>query len=102
MGRVNTYTDAMPSKYAPLTAYLAAQSGDRVELSLSEVEAIIGAPLPRSAWQPGFWSNNPRAAGPYYVWRNAGWRVAGRVYRPSTWVITFVRDGVASGPAGVA
>ncbi len=90
----------MPSKYGPLTTYLAAQSDDRVELSLPEIETIIGAPLLRYAWGPDFWSNNPRRPGPLSAWRDVGWRVVGRVYRPPTWVITFVREGAAGGSGG--
>ena len=38
-----------PRKYEPLAAYLAALTIDEVTLTLVEIEAIIGAPLPRSA-----------------------------------------------------
>jgi hypothetical protein len=39
------------SKYTPLVAYLAAQEGEQVTLTVTEIEAIIGAPL--SVWAPG-------------------------------------------------
>ena len=91
----------MPGKYAPLTAYLAGQPGDQVELSLSEVEAIIGASLPRHAWQSTFWGNQPRWNGAARSWRSVGWRVVKRTYRPPGWVITFVRDGASRAREGL-
>jgi hypothetical protein len=39
----------MPSTYASLTAFLAAQAGGAVILTVREVEVLIGAPLPAAA-----------------------------------------------------
>ena len=64
-----------PRKYVPLTRYLAALAVDAVTLTFSEIEAIIGAPLPPSARRSTFWtSRSPRlrAAPP---WVQAGWRM---------------------------
>jgi hypothetical protein len=37
------------SKYTPLVAYLAAEEGNHVTLTFTEIEAMIGVPLPVSA-----------------------------------------------------
>jgi len=64
-----------PSQYLPRTGSFAALSGDAVRLTLPEMEAIIGAPLPPRARAPAFWSNrSPRLFGAQ-PWVQAGWRV---------------------------
>ncbi len=64
----------MPAKYAPLTAYLRAQSGERVTLTFVEIEAIIGAPLPLTARRVGWWANVPRWSHAR-AWLAAGWQM---------------------------
>jgi hypothetical protein len=66
-----------PSKYAPLTGYLAAYAGDVVRLTLPEIEAIIGAPLPVSARHSAFWVNRSRPPSWFAgrSWVQVGWRV---------------------------
>ena len=88
----------MPAKYAPLARYLVAQPGDRVTLTLAQIEAIIDAPLPPRAQQASFWTSTRWGDGPTWAWRNVGWRVAERRYQYPTWVVSFVRD--APRPAG--
>jgi hypothetical protein len=80
----------IPRKYAPLAAYLAALDGDRITLTLSEIERIIGQALPRSAWTHGWWANT---AGFVHarVWLRAGWEVSARSLRTPPAAITFVR-----------
>ena len=93
-----------PSKYEPLGAYLAAQPTevDVVALTFPAIEALIGSPLPRSAWVASFWANARRTRRvPMQVraWQDAGWRTAGlrRGLRP--WTVTFVRaDMTPSSP----
>ncbi len=89
-------------KYTALARYLLEQQGSQVTLAMSEIEGIIGAPLPASAQVPAFWSNDARSRFPTWVWRSAGWRVAGRVYQPPGWVITFVREGTSTAREGPA
>ena len=48
-------------KYDPLTDYLARCGGERVTLTLAEIEALIGAPLPETARSSQFWGNYARA-----------------------------------------
>ena len=48
------------SKYAPLAAHLKESECDSVAMSFEEVEAVIGAPLPPSAYDESlpWWSND--------------------------------------------
>jgi len=86
-------------KYQPLGDYLAAQSGAAVTLSFSEIEAILGAPLPASAATRGFWSNRRSVWGMptrARAWSAAGWRVGKVVLRTDRPAVTFVRAGADS------
>ena len=84
-----------PPKYQPLAAYLAAlpPETERLTLTLPEIEALLGAALPRTAWQSTFWANGRGSHGTSRAraWQGAGWRSAGlrRGLRP--WAVTFVR-----------
>ena len=40
-----------PRKYDPLTAYLADLPTDEATLTFAEIEQLVGAPLPPSAWR---------------------------------------------------
>ncbi len=74
----------MPAKYDPLVRYLAAQSGDRVMLTLTEIEAIIGASLSPGARRRSWWQIVPGLLGVRGLVLDGFW---GR--EP---VVTFVRD----------
>ena len=77
-----------PRKYQPLVDYLAGQPAAimSVSLTLAEIEALIGAPLPQTVATRIWWHNSR----PHWrLVRAAGWRVAG-VDFPSRRV-TFVR-----------
>lgn len=63
------------SIYDPLRDYLQRQTGSRFTLSFTEIEKILGRPLPASANRPQWWANvratqthNQREA-----WRKAGY-----------------------------
>ena len=88
----------MPSKYAALARYLAAQPGDRVALTLVEIEAIMGVPLPRSASGRRWWANG-RSGAQGRAWLDVGWSVASVTARAAVPVVTFVRGGAEDGPA---
>jgi hypothetical protein len=81
------------SKYAPLTDYLLAQSDEQVILSLAEIEAILGVPLPKNALSRNWWANRQREA-QSRAWLTAGRRVTA-FYRwpggPHRWAVTFTR-----------
>ena len=71
-----------PLKYQPLADYLAALPAETeaVTLTFPEIEALLGAPLPRSAVRTTFWTNarQPRAAlSQVRAVQGVGWRVGG-------------------------
>jgi hypothetical protein len=51
------------SKYDPLTRYLAGLAEDEATLTFAEIESIVGATLPPSAWQSSYWTRTPRPWG---------------------------------------
>jgi hypothetical protein len=63
------------SKYRPLKDYLLDQTKARLELTLVEIEEIIGQELPPSAYAPRWWITG-RTIQQRPVWQNA-WREAG-------------------------
>ena len=67
------------NKYDPLFSYLSEQKSTKVTLSLSEIENIINAELPKSAYiYPPFWSNSKTKAHPYCkAWIDAGYHTVG-------------------------
>lgn len=66
------------SRYAPLYTYLMEQvddGQDQVDLQFEEIERVINAELPRSAYQHrAWWANTPSHA-QANAWVSAGWRV---------------------------
>lgn len=62
------------SKYAPLTAALNRQKNTQWQVSFSDIESIIGARLPDSAYRyRAWWSNNPTNSVMTKAWLKAGW-----------------------------
>jgi DNA-binding XRE family transcriptional regulator len=65
-------------KYWPLLEYLRQSGQDVVTLSLVEIEALLGGPLPESARQSrGWWSNRSSGAVQATAWLGAGYHVKG-------------------------
>jgi hypothetical protein len=65
----------MSSKYEPLGAYLENRPATEVPMSFSEIEAVIGRPLPpRAVNHPAWWSNNTSNNTMTRVWLEAGFR----------------------------
>lgn len=86
-------------RWAPLTQYLQDAEQDRLDLRLTEIEDILGAPLPASARRHRtiVWSNS--RSNPYArIWRKAGYRSSLRGL--STEEVAFVRDGAPSEAGG--
>ncbi len=78
--------------YWPLYDYLVTQPAEQVVLRLSEVEAVIGVPLPPRAHGRQWWVQ-AHASRPGRAWLEAGWRAKlGTVWGREP-VVTFVRDG---------
>ena len=63
------------SKYWPLRDYLRSKSSPTVELTFSEIEEIIGNPLPPSAYAPRWWTLG-KSQRPNPLWQEA-WSSAG-------------------------
>lgn len=73
-GSTKDYMKYDTKKYRPLENYLRTVSGDSITLLFSDIERIIDAKLPRSAYTyPAWWSNG----GHNYAgaWLNAGFKV---------------------------
>lgn len=60
------------SKYDPLATYLQRQPGERIPLTFSEIEKVLGRPLPASKRYPAWWSNSPTNNPMTRVWLEAG------------------------------
>lgn len=64
------------SKYAPLTDYLKRYGGDEWNVTFSEIEQILGFPLPPSAsTHRTWWANHGGVMVHQKAWISAGWRV---------------------------
>ena len=63
-------------KYIRLAAFLAGQPAgiDRVEMTLPEVEELVGETLPGNAKFPSWWRNDDRRMHSR-AWLTAGWEV---------------------------
>ncbi len=63
-------------KYQPLHDYLQQCEQDQLVLTLTEIERLLGAPLPPSArTRRAWWSNRSRGAVQAVAWMAAGYRV---------------------------
>src|SRR5215207_10075351 len=89
-----------PPKYEPLRRYLAGLPHDVTEttLTFAAIEAILGAPLPASAWQQHWWVN-VRHSSQGRAWLAAGWRLAGRNFHPAGSAVTFTRAASTPSPS---
>ncbi|WP_433994756.1 DUF7662 domain-containing protein [Bradyrhizobium canariense] len=64
------------SIYQPLHERLRTENGQSLRLTFSEIEAILGKPLPRSAYTFTAWWSTLKRAGPQArAWISAGYRV---------------------------
>lgn len=65
------------TKYEPLRDFLAARSDAELPMSFRDIERIIAAPLPPSAFKHRpWWSNNPSNSVITYAWLAAGYETA--------------------------
>jgi hypothetical protein len=78
-------------KYIRLAAHLANQPShlDRLVMTVSEIESIVGEELPRMSKFPSWWRNDERRAHSR-AWLTAGWRVD-QIFRSDAEVV-FVRS----------
>ncbi len=87
-----------PRKYQPLHDYLTAHPGDRVTLTLAEIEAIIGAALPAGARQRTWWQITQGPTGVRSTVHAAGWRIVLDSFWGRNPAVTFVRNGAEGAP----
>ena len=80
------------SKYMPLADHLAAFRGDSWRASFSEVERVLGFPLPASAGKHQAWWSNEVGGRRSHArsWMRAGWRTS-QLDLPSR-KVTFTRQ----------
>ncbi len=63
------------SKYTPLMTYLQASGQEDVFMTFDEIERVIEAELPASAFKHrAWWSNNPSSSVISYAWLQAGYK----------------------------
>ena len=69
-------TERRSLKYIRLAAFLAGKPADedRVEMSLGEIEVLVGESLPNNAKFPSWWRNDDRRMHAR-AWLTAGWEV---------------------------
>lgn len=78
------------SKYRPLSEHLARLEGDEWRASFAEIEAVLGATLPKAAQQPTWWKGETEK--PHHrAWLDHDWKV-GEVAEN---MVTFRKDKLA-------
>ena len=82
------------TKYAPLGDFLANQLKSELRLGFDEVERILGASLPRSAYEhQAWWANNPEGHSHCRSWHDVGWRTEGLNLSGRSVVFARASDG---------
>lgn len=82
------------TKYAPLGDFLAHQLKSELRLGFDEVERILGASLPRSAYEhQAWWANNPEGHSHCRSWHDVGWRTEGLNLSGRSVVFARASDG---------
>jgi len=92
------------TKYHPLFEHLLFSGQGRLTITFSEIEAIIGAPLPPSARQrEEWWSNSPTGHSQARAWLNANYKtsnidLAGEKvdFRLENWPEGYVKSNLLS------
>jgi hypothetical protein len=79
-----------PSKYQPLIDWLATYAGHSVTLTFTELEAILGEPLPVTARMERTWWTRERDGHVHVrLWRARGWEM--QAFDRWERTVTFVR-----------
>lgn len=83
-------TERRSLKYIRLAAFLAGQPPgiDRIEMTLPEIEEVVGETLPDNARFPSWWRNDERKMHSR-AWLTAGWKVGQMVGDSSS--VEFLR-----------
>jgi hypothetical protein len=82
-----------PSKYDPLTTFLSAQQEDVIEVTFSEMEAVLGFKLPKYSKSFEFWANEDDFEKPgrhtqSRAWQRAGFKVKHQIEKAT---VQFIR-----------
>lgn len=91
------------SVYAPLERDLASRKADRVKMTFSEIEAVLGRALPPSArdLRP-WWSNTSREKVQTKAWRRAGYKALEIDMASETVVFEKSSEPFGDGPSQAA
>jgi hypothetical protein len=84
------------SKYNPLSARLAGHAGPEWRASFTEIEDVLGFPLPRGARSGKIWWRNTGAQPHQRAWIGAGWETAD--VDQAGGAVTFRRKAASSAP----
>lgn len=85
------------SKYAPLGEFLRKQRAIVIPMTFSQIERIVGTPLPKSKRYPAWWSNNPWNNVMTQIWLDAGFETERVDVESRKLVFRRVREG-SNGP----
>lgn len=89
------------SKYAPLERFLAGQSVPELTMTFAEIERVLEAPLPPSAYKHRpWWSNSPENSSMTRAWLNAGFKSADVDLVKRTLTFQRVGSGARQYPVG--
>jgi hypothetical protein len=78
------------SKYRPLSEHIASLAGDEWRASFAQIEAVLGATLPKAALQPTWWKGETEK--PHHrAWLDHDWKVA----EVAESMVTFRKDEIA-------
>jgi hypothetical protein len=83
------------TKYSPLRDFLTHQSKHEVRLDFDQVEKILGASLPRSAYEHQAWWANDPGHSQCRSWHDAGWKTENLNLSRRTVVFTRIADQVS-------
>lgn len=78
-------------KYAPLSEFLQNNRGDKVELTLKQIETILRDHLPPSARMYPAWWRDPASHPHVKSWADIGWRVSTRTNQGRIEWVVFSR-----------
>jgi len=80
------------SKYSYLSIFLARKGKfrDKITLSFTEIENIIGEKLPESAYKHKYWWSNVGGRSPSEYWLTVGWKVKEIDFEAKT--VTFLKE----------
>ncbi|MBX3025148.1 hypothetical protein KF840_09580 [bacterium] len=90
------------SKYGPLEDYLKGRTEKEVPMTFEAIERIIGAPLPPSAGQRAWWSNNEQSSVITRAWKRAGYESANVDMSGRKLVFRRVAEPAPAAPPAVA